>query len=156
MCKEAISSCEKAKGGSDRRLGCLFRMIHLEFSKSYNKKLECHNLSSSQSDLLNYLARTEKQQATQREIEQNLHLKNPTVTGLLNRLEEKNYVKRVPNPKDRRSHMVLLTDQSRMILSDMRKQALAMETKITDGFSQEEIDRLVSDLERILQNLSNI
>ena len=48
----------------------------------------------------------------QRDIEKALNLKNPTVTGLLQRLDEKGYVLIVPNAKDKRKKNVYLTEKA--------------------------------------------
>ena len=139
---------------AEKRLGAMFRQINLAFCKAYNRKLERHNLTSPQSDILMFLAHREGHQATQRQIEMYLHLKNPTVTGLLNRLEEKQYVKRTQNPRDRRSHVVILTEESKKILADMWQEAQAMEQKITEGLSEDEKEQLFRYLEIVLHNFS--
>ena len=81
-------------------------------------------------------------------------LKNPTVTGLLNRLEEKGFLTRRPNPNDRRYRVVELTEKGGELLSQMWEEARGMENKIYSGFSEEELGQLSGFLDRILDSLS--
>jgi DNA-binding MarR family transcriptional regulator len=152
--KNMDGCCDWENVPKERRLGYLIRLISLSFHKTFNKKLERYNLTSAQSDILAFLEKVEGQQATQKEIETHLHAKNPTVTGLLNRLEEKNYVKRLQNPKDKRSHVVVLTEESRKILRDIHQSGQEMETKMVEGLSDEEIEALMYSLRRVLQNIN--
>lgn len=152
--QEPFSPCFYQGIPEERRLGYMFRQIQRAFHQAYNKKLECHNLTSTQSEVLSFLAGVKEQQATQKEIEYYLNLKNPTVTGILNRLEEKNYVKRTRNPKDKRSHVVVLTDESREILMDMWRDAVEMDAKLTENLTEEDRRRLIGYLEIVLNNIS--
>ena len=45
-------------------------------------------------------------------LETGLTLKNPTVTGLLNRLEEKGFITREQNLNDKRSKFIKMTEES--------------------------------------------
>lgn len=144
------STCEL----TEEHLGKLFRMIHNGLHRLHNKRMECHNLTSPQAEILIFLMHVPGQQATQKQIEQYMKLTNPTVTGLLNRLEEKKYVKRMVNPKDKRSHIVVLTDESRKILSAMWEEIHTLDQKLTEGMTQEERKQLFGYLKIVLHNIS--
>lgn len=58
-------------------------------------------ITASQCAVLDYLFDCEKEEVTQRDIEKGLNLRNPTVTGLLKRLDEKGYILSVPSNTDK-------------------------------------------------------
>ena len=58
---------------------------------------------------------------SQRDVEKNLNLKNPTVTGILKRLDEKGYIFCVPNANDRRKKDNLSYGKKLMILEEKWK-----------------------------------
>lgn len=70
--------------------------------------------------MLDYLFHTSKDEVSQRDVEKNLNLKNPTVTGILKRLDEKGYIFCVPNANDRRKKIIYLTEKL-MILEEKWK-----------------------------------
>jgi DNA-binding MarR family transcriptional regulator len=88
--------------------------------------------------LLFFLQKKDGSSLTQ--ISQGLMLENPTVTGLIDRLEKLGYVKRSDHPNDRRVYMVYLTQKG----SNVAKKALPivkrLNEQIKEGYSKEEID----------------
>ena len=88
--------------------------------------------------LLFFLQKKDGSSLTQ--ISQGLMLENPTVTGLIDRLEKLGYVKRSDHPNDRRVYMVYLTKKG----SEIAKKALPivkrLNEQIKEGYSKEEID----------------
>ena len=78
------------------------KMIQKTFEERRNKHLSKYNLTSSQQEILFYLGFHEGEPIHQREIEKWFRLKNPTVTGILNRLEEKGFIVRKTKENDKR------------------------------------------------------
>lgn len=70
-------------------VGFLFKQINTVYEKDINNQLKGIGITSSQCEVLDYLFHCDKEEVNQRDIEKALNLKNPTVTGLLQRLDEK-------------------------------------------------------------------
>ena len=70
-------------------IGFIVKQINNIYEKELTKRLKVLGITSSQCAVLNYLFQSNQEHVTQREIEKNLQLKDPTVTGLLERLDEK-------------------------------------------------------------------
>ena len=74
------------------------------------------------------------------QISQGLMLENPTVTGLIDRLEKSGHVKRSDHPNDRRVYLIHLTEKG----NKMAKKALPIVKKlneqIKEGYSKAEIE----------------
>jgi len=70
-----------------RTIGFMFKQINNVYEKEFNNRLRTLGITASQCAVLDYLFDCEKEEVTQRDIEKGLNLRNPTVTGLLKRLE---------------------------------------------------------------------
>ena len=135
-------------------IGKKLRMIHNKFREVADRNLQKYNLTAAQLEILVYLKCSGEEEIHQRQIEEWFQLKDPTVTGLLNPLEEKGFLTRRPNPNDRRYRVVELTEKGGELLSQMWEEAKGMENKIYSGFSEEELGQLSGFLDRILDSLS--
>lgn len=85
--------------------------------------------------------------------ETGLTLKNPTVTGLLNRLEEKGFITREQNLNDKRSKFIKMTDKSERVLEDAYLYIQELDAKMLNGISEEEQEQLFKHIYKILDNL---
>lgn len=133
-----------------------FKMIHNAFSERRNRQLIKYNLTSSQMDVLWYLKHSRGQEIHQREIEQWLGMKNPTVTGILNRLEEKGFIARKKNARDKRYRMIELTEKSRQMMSEMCEEMRQMDEKLYSCMEEKERRQLAEYLDRLLGCLSEL
>lgn len=132
------------------------KMIQKTFEERRNKHLSKYNLTSSQQEILFYLGFHEGEPIHQREIEKWFRLKNPTVTGILNRLEEKGFIVRKTKENDKRFRMIELTEKSRCLMQEMCEEMWQMDDKIYSCMTAEERSQLSGLLERILNSLSEL
>jgi len=129
-------------------------MIHHAFKEQRNRQLNRFDLTASQMDVLICLRIHESQEIHQREIENWLRLKNPTVTGILNRLEEKGFIERKTNPEDRRFRRIELTEKSKMLLDESREEMEERDKRLYRCMTEEEQKILEELLDRMLKNLT--
>lgn len=80
-------------------------------------------------------------------------LANTTLTSMLDRMEDSGLIVRKPDPKDRRSRLIVLTDKARALKDDYERISQQMNACYYRGFDPSEIRRFESYLERILENL---
>ena len=88
--------------------------------------------------LLFFLQHNDGSSLTQ--ISQGLMLENPTVTGLVDRLEKSGYVKRSDHPDDRRVYLVNLTEKGNRVASKALPIVKRLNEEIKKGYSREEIE----------------
>ena len=90
---------------------------------------------------------------TQRTLVDKSHLKPPTVSVILRKMELEGMVELCKNPDDKRETRVYLTDYGREV--DMKGIAKIKETDALalEGLSREECDTLMSLLEKMRKNL---
>jgi len=134
-------------------LGMTFRIIYKTLENNKNKSLESLDLTSSQTGVLIYLLLNQNNEINQKDIENYLNLKNPTVTGILNRLEKKDFITRSTSYKDARHKIIVLTDKSKNIEKEVFDEIDFMEKQITKNMSQKEIDILFKLLQKVLENM---
>ena len=74
------------------------------------------------------------------QISQGLMLENPTVTGLIDRLEKLGYVKRGDHPNDRRVYLVHLTEKGNKVANKALPIVKKLNQEIKKGYSKEEVE----------------
>jgi DNA-binding MarR family transcriptional regulator len=88
--------------------------------------------------LLFFLQKNDGSSLTQ--ISQGLMLENPTVTGLIDRLEKSGYVKRSDHPGDRRVYLIYLTEKGNKVANKALPIIKKLNEEIKKGYSKEEIE----------------
>jgi DNA-binding MarR family transcriptional regulator len=88
--------------------------------------------------LLFFLQKSDGSSLTQ--ISQALMLENPTVTGLIDRLEKLGYVKRSNDPDDRRVYLIYLTGKGNIIANRALPIVKELNEEIKKGYSKKEIE----------------
>ena len=89
--------------------GALLKQINDMMEKNANNDLRGQNLTISQSGVLVLLDEKEEKTATFKELEKKYGVSQPTMVGILGRLEQKNLVEILTDPEDRRIRMAHLT-----------------------------------------------
>jgi len=74
------------------------------------------------------------------QISQGLMLENPTVTGLIDRLEKLGYVKRSDHPNDRRIYLVHMTKKGNKVANKALPIVKKLNEEIKKGYSKEEVE----------------
>ena len=129
-------------------IGFIVKQINNVYEKELNERLRKIGITSSQCAVLDYLFRTSKEEVSQRDVEKNLNLKNPTVTGILKRLDEKGYILCVPNANDRRKKNIYLTEKAYDIQRRMDADRRKLDRELTRGMTKREENALRRNLEK--------
>ena len=89
---------------SDKRIGFLIKQVFHMNQVRLNEMFAEFDLTGAQTFTLIYLFKAHDQGRiiNQRDIERDMDISNPTVTGILNRLENKGLIIRKVNPADAR------------------------------------------------------
>lgn len=89
----------------------------------------------------------------QRDIEETFGITRSCVSKVISLMEQKGFIERMEVEHDARLKKLVLTDEAAKYAADMKKDAMEMEKKITDGFSDKEKELLSQFLQRIMKNL---
>lgn len=120
--------------------------------RRFEQRAQEHGLTSAQWRAIGQLSRSDG--LTQVALASRLDIEPMTVCRLIDRMEAAGFVRRMPNPEDKRAKLVCLTDLSRALLDEMREIALQVYEEAFDGFNHEERVALIEGLSRINENLS--
>lgn len=80
-------------------------------------------------------------------------LANTTLTSMLDRMEAAELLHRLPDPKDRRKSLIMLTEKSERLKESYDKVSLKMHDVYFKNFSTEEIITFEKYLRRVLNNV---
>lgn len=136
------------------QIGFTVKQINNIYEKELNERLKKLGITSSQCAVLDYLFHTNKEEVNQRDVEKNLSLKNPTVTGILRRMEEKGFILCVPNATDKRKKNIYLTEKAYDIQRKMDADRRKLDKRLVIGLSKKEVDALSRALKKVLYNIS--
>ena len=145
------------KGGdiliSREMMGAYIPMLHNQFKEQMNLLVGKIDLTTSQIHVLFYLKSRGDEEVIQKDIEETFNLTNPTVTGIIKRLEAKGFVTRTVSSKDARSKSIHLTEKSIAASEEMKRAMHEANKKVFEGFTEEELDVLEECFIRMLHNL---
>lgn len=133
------------------RVAILLKKTALVIEKLSNPVLSPYELTSTQYKVLMMLYQDRNQPVRQTDIEERYALTNPTVTGILQNLEKKNMVKRVPNPQDKRSKLVTLTEQAIAMEDELVQLGETLEKQVTAALTDEEYAQMIMLLKKVLK-----
>lgn len=80
-------------------------------------------------------------------------LANTTLTSMLDRMESSGLIVRNPDPQDRRTKLIALTDKTKTLQGDYQRISEQMTERYYAGFTEPEIRQFESYLQRVLTNL---
>ena len=131
----------------------MMRVLHLSklFRDQLRRASEEEGFPGSYRPILLELSHCD--QLTQYELAKRTHLSPPTVSVTLQKMEHDGYITRTPDEKDLRQMQVSLTEKGIAAELANRARANALEQKILNGFSDEDITLLSTLLTRMEDNL---
>jgi MarR family transcriptional repressor of mepA len=140
----------------DAPLGYKFKLINDKFTSHNNEELKKDDLTFSQIALLLYLEKNKDHRVTQKELCEGLHVKHPTMIGLISRMEEKGLLKQTIDSENRRFRIIVMTEKSEVVLRRMKQNHEDTNRILTHGFSEAEVAALNALLTRIYRNMEEL
>ena len=134
------------------KISILVKKTALIFDKLSNQLLAPYDLTGSQFKIMMILYHAPAGSVRQADIEAKFSMTNPTVTGLVQKLEVKDLVKRIPHPEDKRSKVLVLTDRAIGMKEELLALADDLEQQMTRKLSDDECDQLAKLLIKILKD----
>lgn len=135
-------------------IGELVKHLHKMFEQAINENMSSVNLTRSQMDVLVYTYFKNKNgiEVNQVDIERDLNLKNPTVTGLISRLEKKEYVKREKSSKGSNYKSIVVTENGKAIIENGKQITDKVEKEIFSVLTNEEKKELTRLIQKVIDN----
>lgn len=121
--------------------------------KQVNQDFEELGLTFSQSGILMYILLNKNNKINQRDIENEFDLSNPTINGILNRLENKGLVKRIINDTDKRVKHIIPLKKAENFIELVKQKKETLENNMTKNINEEELKTFNIVLEKMLKNI---
>ena len=140
-------------------LGNLIKHLNKMFEQQINENMISVNVTRSQMEVLvyTYIKNKDGIEVNQVDLEKDLNLKNPTVTGLISRLEKKGYMKREKSSKGPNYKSVLITDEGIRIIEEGKRITDNVEKEMFSVLDKDEKKELTRLLQKVIdsRNLKN-
>lgn len=138
-----------------KHIGMLFKEINKGIICALNKEFEAFGITLMQYEVLHYLYGHEgKCEINQKDIEKFFNSTNPTITGILNRLQAKSLISREASTEDARYKVIKLTEEGKKVIYETSKVGPdKMEKRLTKTLTNEEREELRGLLAKVLDGL---
>ena len=136
----------------ERHFGHYVRILHWCTDQRMTQALMHFDLTASQGPILGYIAHR-KSPPCSRDIEDEFNLSHPTVSGLLSRLEKKDFIRLLPDETDRRCKRIYLQPRGREFTERIHRTIRETETQMVQNFTEAEKEQFYSLLNRAITNM---
>lgn len=134
----------------DYKVAIQIKKTALMIEKLSNHVLAPYALTHTQYKILIFLYRNIGCPIRQIDIETYFAMINPSVTGIVQNLENKGMVQHIENPDDRRSKLLMLTEQAIAMKDELYALGEDLENRATEKLSEGERCQLIELLKKIL------
>mgnify|MGYP000754757413 FL=1 len=138
----------------DRNFGFILNDVSRLMRTTFDRRAKSIGLTRSQWWVLVHLYRRDG--LVQAELAEILEIERPTLGRLLDRLENKGWLRRQADPKDRRVKRGYLTDEVKPAMKSLRRIAADLRQQVLEGLNKDEREQLVDTLIHMKTNLLNL
>ena len=132
--------------------GHLLRILHWCTDQSMTSALEKMELTAAQGHIMGFLAHCHEPPCP-RDVEEEFHLSHPTVSGLLQRLEKKEFIQLRCDDHDRRCKRIHVLPKGKMCMENMHQVIQTNEKRLVEGFTEGEQAKFAELLNRAITNM---
>lgn len=139
---------------SNESMGRMIYKTSLDLRNYAERLLSPYDLTVEQFHLLNNISPTTG--ISQNRLCSSVGKKPANITRILDRLEKKSWISRQPNPDDRRSSLVFLTDEGERVIRQVSSKFESYSSWFIEGISHEEELIFRRVLEKINRNIQKL
>ena len=136
----------------NKKIAILIKKLALEFDKEANPFLSPYNLTPTQFKILKYLY--DHENVIGMDIQNEYSMTNPTVTGIIQNMENGDWIERIPNPNDSRSKIIKLTDKALAKKEELYELGENLEKIFTKGLTKSEQENLLKLLNKMMEGIN--
>jgi len=134
-------------GALDGIVGFHIRLAHGAVYRHFNETFADLGLTQKQVSILWLVA--DQPEIAQIEVGQRLQMERATTMTIVNRLQERGYLRRERSERDGRKQALFLTDEGKSVLEQAKSCIASHEAWLKSRFTEQEIEKLVEMLARI-------
>lgn len=132
----------------------IIKQINTLSRNNLKNNLKRYDITDAQLEVLLFLKKNSDKNINQRLIETELHLSNPTIVSIIDRLEEKKLVKRAISENDHRQKHIIITYVGKKLCNDLFHDFCNEENSLFLNISEKEKTVLKELLLKVLLNVS--
>lgn len=133
--------------------GMLMKQICDRLEKNANNELRNQDLTLSQIRYLTFLYENKDKNIELKELESYFEVSQPTVAGIINRLESKDLVKMQQSPKKISAKIVNITESGIKVCNECNQHQHITEDVLLNNFTELEKKQLKDLLLRVFENI---
>lgn len=130
-------------------LGLIISNVNRIYSSYLDKKLGEYDITRSQAHFL--LGLNEQDHVSQEEICNLFNMTEGTVARTMKRLEDKKLIIRQTNPQDKRKKIIILTDNGKKIVNDIKTIDEEIEKDFCKNISKNQLNQLKLNLKKLAE-----
>ena len=134
-------------------LGHKIKRIDQLFKIRMDHNLEQLDITVTQMRILIYLFHSHEEKITQKRLAEDFGVKHSTMSGILNRLKEKELIEIKVDEENKKYRNISVTKKAKQLDEQMILHRSETEALLLHGFSEKEIEELGSYLDRLYNNL---
>ena len=135
-----------------KNLGILINKIANQLKRKMDKEMnENYNITKTQSLVLSYI--NSNKEIYQKDIEKRFSIRRSTATEILNLMEKRNLIKRIPSKIDKRLNNIEITEEGIKLEKVGKEKIKELEKHMIKSLTKEEKKELIRLLEKVEQNL---
>ena len=136
----------------NKKIAILIKKLALEFDKIAIPSLAPYDLTPTQFKILKYLY--DHGNVIGMDIQNAYSMTNPTVTGILQNMENGGWIERVQNQNDSRSKIIKLTKKSLDKKDELYNLGENLEKEFTKDLTKEEQKQLLNLLNKMMEGIN--
>lgn len=130
----------------------LSNLIHRAIEHSPVKK-QIESVTGTNAWIIGYIAHSKGEDVFQRDLEKQFGITRSTASKVVNLMVQKGLIERQSVPGDARLKKLVLTDRSWEICRQMTAEFDEIESTLSDGFSEEELEQFFNYIYRMQNNI---
>ena len=141
----------------DRFIGIELRSLNnavRRYLETHTAPLSDDKITCTNAWIIGFIDRAESD-VYQRDLEYEFGITRSTASKVLILLEKKGLIKRVGVSHDARLKKLVLTEKAQQIADRMKDNGARMESRLTKGFTEQELSALANYMQRMRDNLSS-
>ena len=136
-------------------IGKEIQMLSRKIKRKLDETFSDYGVTGVQVFILDFIHReSKKKKVYARDIEEEFDLRKATITGILNNLEQNEFIKRMTVGEDTRLKELMITDKALKLITKIEKKLEIFDKQLVCNLSEEEQSFFMKIINQILQNLS--
>lgn len=103
--------------------------------------------------IIEYLSKHKNQDISQKDLELELNVSKSAISGVINTMEKKKLVERIPSSNDARKNKIILSEESLVFYNEMQENLDKLNEELLSSISEEELNDFLRIIEKLRKNI---